>query len=314
MDKESNFEEQFNNMYENCLFRYRSFNEMNLSSLEDDRLYFSSPVNFNDPYDNLMFVNLGELLSDIATYLNYDMDDYLESLKGRNAKFATSFSDKWYGSEKEKTLNDYYQEIIHSVDRIRKYVRTFSKVICFSEVYDSMLMWSHYANYHKGYSLIYDKKDLKRAERYAANDSKINDEIRLKKVMYVSSQIDLTEDIRDYVRFECMDNLGDVETPDGSIPVFKLQQSITEKSKEWSYEKEWRLILSDMNIMAPSPLKYIKCIPKGIILGAHCNQEDSEKLISICRRKNIPIYRMYLDERDPAFKLNINLDEKVKLI
>ena len=42
--------------FENCLFRYRKLNdadrEKNIDALKNNRLYFSTPVNFNDPYDN----------------------------------------------------------------------------------------------------------------------------------------------------------------------------------------------------------------------------------------------------------------------
>ena len=47
--------------FENCLFRYRKLNdadrEKNIDALKNNRLYFSTPVNFNDPYDNRMYVD-----------------------------------------------------------------------------------------------------------------------------------------------------------------------------------------------------------------------------------------------------------------
>ena len=34
-----------------------------------------------------------------------------------------------------------------------------TRIICFSELYDSMLMWSHYAKYHQGFCIEYETPD-----------------------------------------------------------------------------------------------------------------------------------------------------------
>ena len=63
------------------------------------------------------------------------------------------------------------------------------KIICFSEVYDSMLMWSHYADNHKGFLLAYDINDLKNSKRFTVEEMSIDKKIRLEKVDYVTKQI-----------------------------------------------------------------------------------------------------------------------------
>lgn len=37
-----------------------------------------------------------------------------------------------------------------AIDAVRTCLKKSSRVISFSEVYDSMLMWFHYEDYHKG--------------------------------------------------------------------------------------------------------------------------------------------------------------------
>ena len=37
---------------QDCLFRYRAYKEETLNALEKNRIYFSRPSYFNDPYDN----------------------------------------------------------------------------------------------------------------------------------------------------------------------------------------------------------------------------------------------------------------------
>ena len=37
---------------QDCLFRYRAYKEETLNALEKNRIYFSRPSYFNDPYEN----------------------------------------------------------------------------------------------------------------------------------------------------------------------------------------------------------------------------------------------------------------------
>ena len=175
-------------------------------------------------------------------------------------------------------------------------------------------MWSHYADNHKGFCLIYDKEELKKAKRFSLNKEEINQHIRLDKVQYVETQVDMTEDVREYIRYNILPNLGDVEQKDKTIPNYKYIQAIIQKSKEWEYEKEWRLIPRIINISEPSDLHYIVCKPKGIILGVHANNENRDKILKIAKKEGIPVYRIYLDETDPAFHFKINKDKKVKIV
>lgn len=300
--------------FENCLFRYRSVNENNLSALQKNRLYFSTPKHFNDPYDNLIYADLRKILSHINHNLYYGMDGYLEKLKKRDPLMAFLGYEFWKESNREKVVRDYMEMVCNAVDTIKKSIRNNVKIICFSEVYNSMLMWSHYAENHTGFSLMYDINDLKKANCYTLNEEQLDKRIRLEKVKYVEEQIDLSDDIEDYVRYNMMPNLGDVEMKDGSIPQYKLRESILQKSVEWQYEKEWRMIPWFITLEQQSLLGYIECKPKGIILGTHCNEEDSNKMISIAKKIGIPIYRMFLSEFSPAFKLEIGDGENAKVI
>ena len=58
--------------------RYRSCNEDSLKALEQNRLYFSKPSAFNDPYDNLVFADSSKIVGEIIGSLNAGMDDYIK--------------------------------------------------------------------------------------------------------------------------------------------------------------------------------------------------------------------------------------------
>ena len=49
---------KLHNLDYNTLVRYRTISENNLNALKEDRLYYSTPANFNDPYDTLLYADL----------------------------------------------------------------------------------------------------------------------------------------------------------------------------------------------------------------------------------------------------------------
>ncbi len=66
---------------DNTLTRYRSCDSKNIENLKNDRLYYSTPANFNDPYDTLLYANYFEILRNVSQNLEMGMDNYLNRLK-----------------------------------------------------------------------------------------------------------------------------------------------------------------------------------------------------------------------------------------
>lgn len=64
----------------NCVVRFRSLDERQrtktLNALRQNRLYFSTALGYNDPYDTLMYVNYDSLFRNIYSALKYGMDSY----------------------------------------------------------------------------------------------------------------------------------------------------------------------------------------------------------------------------------------------
>lgn len=309
-----NYEKQFENLYKNCIYRYRQANDKNIEALINERLYFSTPINFNDPFDNLIYANLLKIASNIYGNIQNGMDAYLEKLKQTDPMSAFIASEKLKGSRKEKIIDNHINTIFNIIDNIKISIRKNVKIICFSEIYNSMLMWSHYADNHKGFVLIYDKDDLKNAERFKIDSNNLKSKIKLEKAEYVDKQIDLSKEVEDYLRYNVLEGMEGRRNQGGSIAQFKLRKAIIQKSKEWDYEKEWRIIPRIIELERESELGYIECIPKGIVLGAHCTEKNSDKIIRYGKEKSVHIYRMFLDEFCSSFKLNIGEGVNAKII
>jgi hypothetical protein len=153
---------------------------------------------------------------------------------------------------------------------IKKYIQN-KAIICFSEVYDSILMWSHYANHHKGFCIGYKDTLFKEFES--------EKRIFLNPISYVHS-IDLDTSLDE-------DNIW-----------CQINKILTTKYIDWSYEKEWRFILEyDENTDKTSNgrkfiIKDFESHIEEIILGVKCPDKTEQWLKKIFPKTSIKKLKM----------------------
>lgn len=242
------------------LFKYLSFSDKLLEQLCYDQVYFADPVTFNDPLDCLPVVEADLMNSELEILLAQlvmdrsakEIDAAMKKVRLRG-DVATTRRNKLTESEARELLGeinynannpevndrDAYIRYALSLAIERELRKTHETgVLCLSTKFDSPLMWSHYANQHRGVCVEYDVSDLAPQG--------------LHKVSYGESRKVLASQIRDWV-FD-----GD-STARHAID----KACLLTKSKEWMYESEWRLLgavgLQD------SPMKL-----KSIIFGMRC--------------------------------------------
>lgn len=288
---------KMNSILDDCLFRYRKLTDdssadKNINALEEDKLYFSTPENFNDPFDNLIYVNKEALKYVIQENWKH-MDDYLNAEEKRNTFLAHFGRAIWHSDKRNKIQNEYFEMVDELIDVIKNNYRKYMKIICFSEDYKSELMWSHYTGDHKGFLMAYDKKNLENISGYDCYGNIESKKLRLSKVNYLNEQVDMTGYIHDYLLKILPSSLDTSLISD--IPVSVLRNMATRKSCEWSYEREWRLIPRVIDIAKESNFNNIELSPKAIILGARCNENYERILRDIAYKKEIPCYKMKLN-------------------
>ena len=293
--------------FDNSLCRFRQINEQSLEAFSNDKLYFSIPAkSFNDPYDTLIYANPIVIMGRIYNNIKYGMDDYIERLKKRDVKMAAYAELLNRSPKKGDLIEEFLSKYDTLINRIQTDVRKNARVICFSERYDSMLMWSHYADQHKGFALVFDKESLELSDPYTLEDEVIKKKPLLMRVSYVDNQVDLTDDIEAHLKNHSIRAESGLVPPEDTLTQAKLRLMLTEKSTEWSYEKEWRIIPRYISLEHESNLGYIKITPKAVILGSKCNAENSKQISIICNKKRIPLYSMKVNTWEPGFKLHIN--------
>ena len=138
------------------------------------------------------------------------------------------------------------------------------RVACFTENSESLLMWSHYANCHEGFCIEYGFKDS-------------NERKKLLPVLYSESR--------------------------HKIPLQRLLEnrvaqylSITSKSDEWKYEKEWRII----DLYQEKNDLFVECrhVIKSIILGVRCPETEQNAILKWAKDENIIVYKMKLSYKE----------------
>lgn len=279
----------------NCLFRYRKLNnnaESNIDALRKDRLYFSIPANFNDPYDNRMYVDKAAIEKVIRKNWEH-MDEFLDILEKQNLIVAQYGRTIWHSNKKLNFQNEFLSMVDKIIDTVRDNYRNYMKIICFSEEYDSELMWSHYAEDHKGFLIVYEKENIEHGEIYNKYNEKITKKVKLLNIQYTNTQVNMTKYMNDFLLKRLLSpNMDTSFIPE--IPNQALRDMATTKSESWKYEKEWRVIPRVISIEKESPITYMEIKPKAIIAGTQCIDKNKKILKNIAMKKKIPFYEMQI--------------------
>jgi hypothetical protein len=322
-----NVKKAINLKYENTpssLYKYKSFNKNSLKLLETDKIYLARPTEFNDPFDCGLKMASKDLPDNyikeiIVPYTfnalkqeyNCSYEEYDNLMRSENvihdlAKFIVE-KDMPYISPKErdKYIEEDKKRFIEA--NLDPGLKENIYVTCFSETYESIVMWSHYANDHKGFCIEYDFKELG-----------VNDPVArfIFPVIYSKTLFDMKDYLQDpnkdfgNVLKSYMDNIKEKDILNG-ITLPKLDQTVNNmvgfynaliKSGDWAYEKEWRYIF----IINTNKSVYLTVPkPKAIYLGAKILKENGEKILKIAKERDITVYKMKIKPSEFALEPDI---------
>jgi hypothetical protein len=218
------------------LYRYRSIESRELCEIFTDRkIYLASPATFNDPFDCRPSLTIYKSGPSRLSYLE------------KMAQETFPFADK-------NTLNQRIEEADRKLRSDPTYVeRAYNDYIkkmgvyCLSKIPNDILMWSHYANGHKGICLEFDTTKDKRLFGQALNvDYSKTDEYPIVNIM-------------------------DVDNPK------EYHKALLTKSNHWTYEQEWR-ILKPIEEGGPGKHAFQAELLTGVILGALISPADKKEI------------------------------------
>ena len=167
-------------------------------------------------------------------------------------------------------------------DDKHKYIIEHIRIGCLYLKNNNSLMWSHYADKHEGMCIEYDLKDF--LESNIGNISII-------KVNYTEEIINEQGNIKIHRNRLSLPDENKSDSYNLSISN-ELIDILSTKSKEWEYEKEYRIIKyfnNDSNVLN-LPIK-------SICFGAKTPKEDKYLLRKILSNKNIEFYEANFNDR-----------------
>lgn len=303
------------------VYRYRSPGLLSQKGLLYDEWYFASKDELNDPIDmqskfefpddsdetwhrmtSTIWENT-EQAKTISTYFaRLGPVPYEQLLKSfdehKNKIIRTTFKDKSITMEEFIAFRDKLDKL-HSL--LVQYAPSSGYSVSLSKSHTDMVMWSHYASSHQGYSLIYRpiegrlhqcpnrKKESLIVSR--AHTSVVATGFEVKDIHY-EDQLDAINAFTllpgYYTGYE------EFPEPDRLNYHSNVQGQLLTKNKCWEYEQECRLLL-------PQPKKYISGVSDynslqrlfhydfsqvvGIIFGARMSEHEKKTIREIVNHK-----------------------------
>lgn len=268
------------------LYKYRSFirDVVNTPSGEqkpkwqhelfDGMISPAPPTVFNDPYDCDLVIEGSFLQEKAARELYIETVEHWRALTEQEKQLLRTAED-WKAvleSILQVPLSDSLAaDLMHCVNDSFQKLKSDFRVACFSQVKDSILMWSHYAKNHTGFCIEYD-----------FSQSPLKD--YLHPVRYLKT--------RQYVP-------GTFANTDGAMANQIIYEATLHKFEGWSYEKEWRCVFHSQNLN-PFPFKIGRyCFDvhnyiTAVYLGAKALEKDCEEICKHYQGTDVKVYKMEL--------------------
>jgi len=255
-------------------YKYRSLNSSGtLSLLLRNEIFLASPDRLNDPFDCRIYVRFEDcteneilsMFSNQAKMMNPNIDN----------ERADELARQQFRDNNHKS--DFF--INHMRGLFYESLNSKFGMASFSTIRNNVLMWSHYADSHKGICIGLDTDQLALWMEQKHHEGV---EIRPVEVKYSTK----------------MPYLNPCKHPDAEI----IYKSITSKSSNWRYEKEFRIIGYGIPNQAFE-------LPQGCIvdvtMGALIPKSDEENLKSIVRgrKDKIKLYRSFMNNNGYGLKI-----------
>lgn len=289
------------------IYRFRSFNKYSLLDIENDTITGSTNDEMNDPYDCHFYFNKDRIID----YLNEENRFLKICQHTKNNNFNSSYD-----------LVDYLSA--HLQNAISKSFLT----VCLTKNLTKEIMWAHYTNSAKGFVIEYDEctiKDSIKTLKKSTNDPFHRECLELRRINYVNTKTDNTNFVLSYLenslKFYSLYGYYFLDRCDIPIdgvemdftPITLAKNIVYEKSIDWIYEDELRLIIDNQKCDLENSLltnhepvlRNIK--PRAIYLGEKCSTANKNKILKMAQCKHFDVYKMKPSYDKKCYALDFEL-------
>jgi hypothetical protein len=239
--------------------------------LRNNRIQFSSPSNFNDPFDCRRVYDIRNSRKDVvlrkAAYLARKGASIAEAVVQAEEEIPSLAHEVEHWQEKQ------LKERSHQIAN--------TGILCLTEKFDNQIMWTFYANKHSGVCIEFSVRD-------EHEDSQIEFIASAQPIEY-SDRCPLINLVQD-------------------DPAEIVRKTVLTKATPFSYEAEWRIVRYDDG---PGSKPIPKGIITAIIFGANIDQSDRKSIIQACADYDgsVEIVQAQLDPH--SYGLRFELDQIV---
>ncbi len=183
------------------LYKYCAYNTNSLAILINSKIWVAKPESFNDPLDCKI-------------------------------RFKSKINSQVFGKYLDRTgrtagsLHKDYEIFVEGLKTFRDIDMKTLGVFSMSQIKDNILMWSHYADQHKGFCIEF-----------------------IRSPNNLLGNIEVTQPVNypcEYPEVDPLDSSGNI---DHSV----FRKMLFTKAKDWAYEKEWRLTYDEGDREVPLP-------------------------------------------------------------
>lgn len=212
--------------------------------LLENEIYYARPASdFNDPLD----------CRPIFKKINIHSKEYVNYLKSRLTSLSKQQIKQVVRRDRQSRAR-VEAELAVGFKEMRRIIAEESGVFCLSEVFHNILMWSHYADSHKGVCV-----------QFLASDRQ--DHFGWARPVTYSRQYPTVYPIRDWFNDDVL-----------------LEKTFLTKSLDWGYEKEWRSVLYKKS---PGVRRFKEENLTAIILGANVSSELKDAVMSWIQARKV---------------------------
>lgn len=262
------------------LYKYRPFGVNSLRAITEAEVFYARPTSFNDPLDCDPTIDVDMDRAHLERLLYRMLLRFKSDEKARQDIGYLRYMSSEYGDYKsDPDVEDYLKRMV-SRDIKRELDKEMGNrgVLSLSATWQNGLMWSHYADEHRGICIEYDTRDQPHH--------------RLDKVDYKGQRAIKASDL---FRWKVRD--------DAAAEQRVLKTYFYTKSSDWSYEREWRDVCDDYG------LKDVPFRMTAILFGQRCDSTVVKSIVKLLNdHPQIKIWQVLPKEK--GFKLRRQLVDR----
>lgn len=258
------------------LYKFKDLSGDGIDRVEDmlrnNRLWYSCPLTFNDPFDCRCVFDIGNTREEIV----FRKAAFLARRNGTPLTDALAKADAEIPTEHGDLEHWQTQQIEGHSRRAAN-----SAILCLTAVFDNFLMWTHYAKNHTGICIQF-------RVRHVSEESHLDFIAAAQPVEY-ADRCPLINIVRD-----------------GIVDI--VRKAFLTKSTPFRYEREWRIVLMDQGPgLKPIP----EGIIGAVILGSQIDPAARERVVNACGEYDgdVQIVQARLDPE--RYGLTMNLEKTV---